>query len=120
MKTMLEASEQVVKQGGANLQQGLETVGGFLYLTNRRLVFEAHNLNFQRQRTQIALPDIEHVVPCWTKLLGFLPLLPNSLSIQTSSDVFNIVLFGRAAWRAAIESEMRVNARVLGKLAPDE
>ncbi|MGI4800685.1 MAG: GRAM domain-containing protein [Janthinobacterium lividum] len=120
MKTVLEASEQVVKQGRANLQRGLETAGGFLYLTNRRLVFEAHSFNFQRQFTQIALPDIELVVPCWTKLLGVLPLLPNSLSIQTKSDVFNIVLSGRAAWRAALESEMRVSARVLGKLVPDE
>ena len=114
LKTLLEASEHLVRKGGANLQRGRETVGGFLYLTNRRLVFEAHRINFQRQSTQIALPDIEHVVPCWTKFLGVLPLLPNSLSIQTRSDVYNIVLFGRAAWRRAIESEMGVSGRGLG------
>lgn len=114
LKTLLEEGEQLVRRGGANLQRGRETVGGFLYLTNRRLVFEAHKFNFQRQSTQIALADIERVVPCWTKFLGVLPLLPNSLSIQTKSGVYDIVLFGRAAWRTAIESGMGAGARLPG------
>ena len=36
MKTPLLPGETPVKDGAANLQRGLETVGGRLYLTNQR------------------------------------------------------------------------------------
>src|SRR5262245_9762271 len=37
MKTPLLADETPVKDGAANMQRGLETVGGWLYLTDMRL-----------------------------------------------------------------------------------
>lgn len=45
MKTELRQGEQIVKEGAANLQKNIETVGGKLCLTNQRLVFEAHKIN---------------------------------------------------------------------------
>ncbi len=45
MKTQLNINEEIIKKGGANLQKGIEAVGGFLYLTNERLIFESHKFN---------------------------------------------------------------------------
>ena len=45
MKFELRQGEQIIKEGKANLQREWETVGGKLYLTNQRLIFEAHKLN---------------------------------------------------------------------------
>ena len=53
MKTELNHNEKLVKKGGANLQKGVETVGGYLYLTNQRLIFEAHAINIQGGNTII-------------------------------------------------------------------
>ena len=104
MQTELNLNEQILKQGSANLQKGIETVGGKLYLTNQRLVFEAHTLNVQSGNTEIALPDIQSLVKCWTNFLGFIPLTPNSLEVQTKGNVkYRFVLFGREAWKTAIE-----------------
>ena len=55
MQTLLRQAEKVVKEGAANLQKNLETVGGKLYLTNQRLVFEAHKLNVQGGATEVEL-----------------------------------------------------------------
>lgn len=105
MKTELKQNEQIIKQGAANLQKGLETVGGKLYLTNQRLIFEAHKLNTQGGSTEINLSDIQSSEKCWTKFLGFLPLMPNSLAVYTKSgSECRFVLFGRGAWAAAIDA----------------
>ena len=105
MKTELKQNEQIIKQGAANLQKGLETVGGKLYLTNQRLVFEAHKINIQGDSTEINLSDIQSSEKCWTKFLGFIPLMPNSLAVYTKAGKeYRFVLFGRGAWAAAIDA----------------
>jgi len=53
MNTELKQNEQIIKQKAANLQKGIETVGGVLYLTNQRLVFEAHKINVQGGTTEL-------------------------------------------------------------------
>jgi hypothetical protein len=46
--------------------------------------------------------------PCWTKFLGIVPLLPNSLAVFTKQGTeYRFVLFGRRAWAAAIEAAAR-------------
>ena len=105
MKTGLRQSEKLVKDGAANLQKNIETVGGKLYLTNQRLVFEAHKFNVQSGVTEVELSNIQSSEKCWTKFLGFLPLFPNSLAIYTKQGKeYRFVLFGRGAWSAAIEA----------------
>ena len=104
MKTELKQNEQIIKQGAANLQKGIETIGGRLYLTNQRLVFDAHKINVQGGTTEIELPDILSSEKCWTKFLGFIPLMPNSLAVYTKGGKeYRFVLFGRGAWAAAID-----------------
>jgi len=105
MKTKLNENEQIVKQGAANLQKGLETVGGKLFLTNHRLVFEAHKLNIQGGNTEINLSDIHSSEKCWTKFLGVIPIMPNSLAIYTKNgEEYRLVLSGRGAWAAGIDA----------------
>lgn len=104
MKTVLNQHEHIIKQGSGNLQRGVETVGGKLYLTNQRLVFEAHKINVQGGNTEINLSDIQSSEKCWTKLLGLIPIMPNSLAVSTKSGTeCRFVLFRRGAWAAAID-----------------
>ena len=104
MQTVLKQNERIIKQGLASLQKGMETVGGKLYLTNQRLFFEAHKFNVQGGTTEIELRDILSSEKCWTKFLGFIPLIPNSISFYTKSyAVYRFVVFNNEAWKIAID-----------------
>ncbi len=103
MKIELNPNEFEIKQGGASLQENIETVGGKLRLTNQRLIFKSHKINIQTGITEIQLTDIESVKKCWTKFLGFIPLMPNSLAINTvDGKAFSFVLFGQSSWISAV------------------
>lgn len=39
---------------------GAESVGGWIYLTNKRLFFKSHSLNIQNHELSIPLSDIEN------------------------------------------------------------
>lgn len=107
MNTPLEPTETVLKTGAANLQRGMETVGGRLCLTTRRLIFESHAFNVQRGATFIPLGDISAVVKCWTRFLNLLPLTPNSLAVTTArGQEHRFVLVGREKWASAITKAM--------------
>ena len=104
MDTELNQNERILKDGTANFQKGMEAVGGKLYLTNQRLVFEAHLINVQRGVTEIGLSDIQSSEKCWTKFAGIVPLVPNSLKVITKQGKeHRFALYGRQAWAAAIE-----------------
>lgn len=106
METKLRQNEFIVKKGGANLQRGVETVGGHLYLTNHRLIFESHRFNVQSGASEIDLSDIQRMEKCWTKFLGFIPSMPNSLAVYTKQEKeFRFVLFNRDAWITAINGQ---------------
>jgi len=106
MKTDLISEEVAVKSGGANYMRGAEAVGGKLHLTNQRLVFESHALNIQTGVTIVPLSEIADIVPCWTKFLGLIPLVPNSLAVTTADGAeHRFVLYGRGKWKRAIESQ---------------
>lgn len=96
MKTDLVVEEIVVRAGPANLQRRSETVGGRLYLTNLRLIFESYAFNAQTGTTIIALTAITGVRRCWTKLLDLIPLLPNSIAVGSNDGVeYRFEVFGR-------------------------
>lgn len=106
MKIELAPGERMLKEGAANLQRGIETVGGRLFLTERRLVFASHAFNVQTGVTDIPLTAIRSSTPCWTRFLGLIPLAPNSLEIRTDSSEHRFVLFGRTEWARAINEAM--------------
>jgi len=102
MNTPLLASEEIIKKGPANLQRGIETVGGNLYLTNQRLVFEPHVINIQAAAEAIDLKQITGMEFAMTKFLGIFPIISNTLSVKLGDEARNFVLYGRGKWRDAI------------------
>lgn len=106
MKIDLDVDENLVRDGGANMQRGMEAVGGWLYLTDMRLVFQSHKFNVQTGATEIPLDQVTSVRPCWTKFMGVLPLFPNSLAVTVDQTEHRFVLFGRQQWAAAINAQL--------------
>ena len=103
MKTALEPSESVVKEGRANLQRGVETVGGHAYLTSRRLIFESHSFNIQRGATVVDLGEVTQVGKAWTKFLNAVPLSRNSVSVETADgQELRMVCSKTGAWVVVI------------------
>jgi hypothetical protein len=103
MKTALLPGETRIKDGAANLQRGIETVGGSLYLTDRRLIFESHRFNAQTGATIIRLESISGARKCWTRFLNLIPLFPNSIVVSTNEgQEYRLVTFARQAWIDAI------------------
>ena len=118
MKTELDTNEALIKKSAANLQKGIETVGGYLYLTNQRLIFEAHAINFQGGTTIIHLSNIVSIEKIWTKFLNLVPIMPNSLAVNaklyTGSqhvEAFKFVLFGRSAWEIIINESIQTSTK---------
>jgi len=106
MKTELRQGEQVIKEGPANLQKNIETMGGKLCLTNQRLIFEAHKFNVQRSVTEVELSNIQALRPCWTRQWGLFPIFPNSLAVFTKQGKeYRFVLSRRHKWAAAIKAQ---------------
>lgn len=93
----------MARSGAANLQRGGETVGGHLYLTTERLVFESHRFNIQTGATEVVLADVREVTLGWTKFLGLIPLLPNAMVVHTDDQQFRLTVFGRRGWLEAIQ-----------------
>lgn len=103
MDIALHPDEALVRKGGANLQRGIEAVGGHLFLTDLRLVFQPHGFNVQSGVTDIPLTDIVGTRLAWTKFLGVFPLFPNTLLVQTVIGVdFGFVLNRRKEWQRVI------------------
>jgi len=108
MKTPLLPGETVIKDGAANLQRGVETVGGRIHLTSRRLVFESHAVNIQTGNTIIPLESITGVRKCWTRFLNLIPLFPNSVAIATKEGKeYSFVMSDRQSWIDAIDGQKR-------------
>jgi hypothetical protein len=106
MITELREEEAIVKESAANFQKSIETVGGRLFLTTQRLVFEAHKFNVQGGTTELELSNIHSLRPCWTRLFGLIPLFPNSLAVTTGQGKeYRFVLTGRHTWAEAIEDQ---------------
>jgi GRAM domain len=83
--------ERLLAEELANLFRGWEGVGGRLYITNRRLRFEAHALNIQRGATDIPWEDIADVRP-----RNNLWIIPNGMEIETRDGVcYRFVVWGR-------------------------
>ncbi|WP_210420084.1 GRAM domain-containing protein [Aquisphaera giovannonii] len=104
MNTQLLHNETPVRDGAANLQRGVETVGGWLFLTDQRLIFEPHSRNVQKQVEVVNLSDVAFVHPAWTLFFGLVPLFPNSilLSSKRGADL-RFTVSNKTAWIEAIQ-----------------
>lgn len=92
--------EQLLWEGPANHFLRGEGVGGWLYLTTRRLLFRSHAFNIQRHETDLPLVDIAEASPVLTA--GF---IPNGLLVCTRSGRRErFVVEQRQRWSAEITS----------------
>jgi hypothetical protein len=76
------SNETIVFSTGANHFQGVEGVGGKLYLTNKRLIFKSHNFNIQNHEFSINLSDVDEV-----RRYSTYGIINNGLSVTTSGNV---------------------------------
>ncbi|OWA33482.1 hypothetical protein B9G55_22755 [Saccharibacillus sp. O16] len=75
----------------ANLFRGLEGVGGKIDITNERLFFNAHSLNFQRTPLEIWIRDIADI-----RKRSTWGLIPNGMQITTyNGETYKFVLYNR-------------------------
>jgi len=72
--------EDILFEGGANHFKGVESVGGYLWLTSRRLFFRSHGKNIQDHELEINLSDIEDVSE-----VNKMGLFQNEMKIRLSS-----------------------------------
>ncbi len=94
----------VLKQGAANLQRGIETVGGKLQLTQHNLMFVPHKFNFQRGEVVLRVHDIHRTNLVWTKFLNVFPIAPNSLEVHMiDGSSYRFVLYKRKEWKSIID-----------------
>jgi hypothetical protein len=76
----LEADEKPIFESPANYFKSIEAVGGKLFLTNKRLLFKSHKLNFQKSELSVALNDIVKINRF--KSLG----INNGISVLRTND----------------------------------
>ena len=100
--------ERILKEGPASYFRGPEGVGGWLYLTDQRLLFRPHLFNFQRRELSIPLKEIiVQAQPSMT--LGF---IPNGLRVLTHDGVQRFVVSAAKVWAGEIN-----HARIAPALA---
>lgn len=103
MREFLLNDEKVVKKGSANLWNGVQAIGGQLYLTDTgRLIHVPHRLNLKREIVAIQVSDITDITIVWSKAFG-IPLVKNGLLVKILNKPDNkYVVNGPNAWLAAI------------------
>jgi hypothetical protein len=96
MKFQLTQNEKIIIKSPAELHNGINTITGIFYLTNERIIFEAHNINITNGLVAFPLTDILSLDKSWTKFLGIIPISYDSLSIRLKTgNIFSFVLLQR-------------------------
>jgi len=80
MVLALKKGEKILADRVANLFRGIEGVGGRLKVTNKRLIFEPHAVNIQKQVLEVPMNQIKEVNTRNT--MGF---IPNGIMIKLAS-----------------------------------
>jgi len=95
--------EQVLYKGPANHFFNGKSVGGWIYLTPRRLLFRSHAINLQPHELSIDLSDISEALPVLTA-----KIIPNGLRIVTRSGRDErFVVEGHRRWCDEITNAQR-------------
>lgn len=93
LKQEMSKKFAVVYDGGANHFKG-ESVGGWLFLTEKEIIFKSHKYNIQNHELIIPYHDIVGI----TKKNN-LGLVPNGIAIQTKcGKTERFVVWGRDIW----------------------
>lgn len=87
-------SEELLHDGPANHLLNRESVGGWLFLTKKRLLFRSHPINVQRHELSVPLAEIAEVQPVRTA-----GVIPNGLRVLTRSGTDDrFVVEARRKW----------------------
>lgn len=104
VQIQLPEGETVEYSGVANHFMKAESRGGYLYLTNKNLIFKPHNINVQKQSISISLNDITKV---WFSMS--LGIVPNGLSVETKDGQVNkFVVMQRGNWKKNILAQSKL------------
>jgi transcriptional regulator with XRE-family HTH domain len=96
-------NEMILADKVANLFRGIESVGGRIKLTTKKLVFKAHAINIQKQEVEIPINNIERI-----EKKNSLFIIPNILVVILKSGVeYKFVVFGRNKLISLIEAEIK-------------
>lgn len=91
--------EQILADKPANMFRGIESVGGRIKVTTKKVIFKSHVLNIQRIIEEIPLSNIESVTKRNT-----MGIIPNGMSIRLKSGVeYKFVVNGREELISLIE-----------------
>lgn len=91
--------EQILADKPANMFRGIESVGGRIKITTKKVIFKSHALNIQRTTEEIPLNNIESVTKRNT-----MGIIPNGISIKLKSGVeYKFVVTGREELISLIE-----------------
>ena len=94
--------EELIEEGPANHFVNGEGVGGWLFLTDKRLFFKSHGVNIQRHELSIPLSDITNLAKAKS-----LWVVPNRLNVQLKNGkVERFVLNKRDLWKREIEEQI--------------
>ncbi len=91
----LEPGEEIIFHTTANHFKGVEAVGGKLFLTNKRLLFQSHLFNIQNHSLDIYLEHIQGMERF--KTMG---LVNNGLKILTHNSCEKFVVEKINEWQA--------------------
>lgn len=104
---LIMPGERALHAGVANhLVQG-ESAGGYLWLTDARLLYVSHEVNFQPHELAIPLGEIRDVRPART-----FGLIPNGLTVTTLDGATErFVVERRGEWVRKIQAARKVPTR---------
>ncbi len=92
------ANEEILKEGGANYMNGLEGIGGYMYLTHERLYFKSHGVNFTEKELNLPFSQIQDFRP--ESSLG---IIPNRIILKDlEGKEYTLVVGGRRKWISAL------------------
>lgn len=81
-------NENIVLEKSANMLRGIESVGGKLIISNLRIIFKSHSVNFQKGETEIIINEISDLGQS---------MLPNAMWINTKSGKkYQFIIWGRS------------------------
>jgi hypothetical protein len=94
------SDEHILKSSPANHVSRLITIGGWLYLTNKRLIFQSHTFvqpSYERIFSLATITDAQPSMTAW--------IVPNGLTITTrDGQIERFVVAQRQEWSAAIQA----------------
>jgi hypothetical protein len=98
----LTEGETLIHQGAASHWKGKQPTGGWLYLTNHRLVFVSHSASRAGQRWETSLNEIRGVSLCTS-----FKVMPNGIFVSTvfheDGDGERFVVEHRKRWKQHID-----------------